>query len=54
MSDNTALGKKPKLTTKWVGPYKIIDINDNNANLEIKSNKFKIINVSRLKAFHED
>jgi hypothetical protein len=42
------------LTPKWVGPYKIIDINDNNAKLEIKPNKFKIINISRLKAFHEE
>ncbi len=54
LSDNTALGKNPKLTTKWVGPYKIIDINDKNAKHEIKTNKFKIINISRLKAFHEE
>ncbi len=54
LSDATALGKNPKLTPKWVGPYKIIDLNDNNAKLEIKPNKFKIINISRLKAFEED
>ncbi len=54
LSDTTALGKNPKLTPKWVGPYKIIDINDNNAKLEIKTNKFKIINISRLKAFQEE
>jgi hypothetical protein len=54
LSDTTALGKNPKLTPKWVVPYKIVDINDNNAKLEIKLNKFKIINISRLKAFHEE
>jgi hypothetical protein len=54
LSDTSALGKNPKLTPKWVGPYKIIDLNNNNAKLEIKPNKFKIINISRLKAFHEE
>jgi len=54
LSDTTVLGKNPKLTPKWVGPYKIIDINHNNAKLEIKPNKFKIINISRLKSFHEE
>ncbi len=37
LSDTTALGKNPKLTPKWLGPYKIVDLNDNNAKLEIKS-----------------
>ncbi len=46
--------EKTQTYTKWVGPYKIIDVNDNNAKLEIKPNKFKIINISRLKAFHEE
>jgi hypothetical protein len=50
LSDTTALSKNPKLTPKWVRPYKIFDINDNNGKLEIKPNKFKIINISRLKA----
>jgi hypothetical protein len=54
LSDTIVLGKNPKLTPKWVGPYKIIDINHNNAKLEIKPNKFKIINISRLKSFHEE
>jgi hypothetical protein len=54
LSDTTALGKNPKLTPKWVGPYKIVDINDNNAKLELKPNKFKVINISRLKAFQEE
>jgi hypothetical protein len=31
-----------------------VDLNENNAKIEIKSNKFKIINVSRLKPFCED
>ncbi len=54
LSDTTALGKNPKLTPKWVGPYKIVDLNDNNAKLELKPNKFKVINISRLKAYHEE
>ncbi len=49
----SALGKNPKLTPKWLGPYKIVDVNENNAKLEIKNNKFKIVNVSRLKTFCE-
>ncbi len=51
LSDTTALGKNPKLTPKWLEPYKIVDLNDNNAKLEIKTNKFKIVNCSRLKPF---
>jgi hypothetical protein len=51
LSDTTALGKNPKLTPKWLGPYKIVDLNDNNAKLEIKANKFKVVNCSRLKPF---
>jgi hypothetical protein len=50
LSDTTALGKTPKLTLKWLGPYKIVDLNKNNAKLEVKNNKFKIVNVSRLKS----
>jgi hypothetical protein len=30
-----------------------VDLNKNNPKLEIKSNKFKVVNVSRLKAFCE-
>ncbi len=54
LSDTTSLGKNPKVTPKWLGPYKIVDLNKNNAKIEIKSNKFKIINVSRLKPFCEE
>jgi len=54
ISDTTAVGKNPKLTPKWVGPYKIVDLNDNNAKLKPKPNKFKVINISRLKAFEEN
>ena len=53
LSDTTALGKNPKLTPKWVGPYKIVDLNDNNAKIELKPHKFKVVNISRLKAFEE-
>ncbi len=31
-----------------------MDINDNNAKIELKPNKFKVINISRLKAFQEE
>ncbi len=54
LSDTTALGKNPKLTPKWVGPYKIVDINDNNDKIEHKPHKFKVIDISRLKAFQEE
>jgi hypothetical protein len=54
LSDTSALGINPKLTPKWLGPYKIVDLNDNNAKIEIKPNKFKIINISRLTAFKEE
>jgi hypothetical protein len=33
--------------------FQIIDLNANNAKLEVKNNKFKVVNVSRLKAFCE-
>jgi transposase InsO family protein len=46
-SDTTALGKNPKLMPKWLGPYKIVDLNENNAKLKIKPNKYKV--VARLK-----
>ncbi len=49
LSDTTALGKNPKLTPKWV-----LDLNENNAKIELKPNKFKVINISRLKAFEEN
>jgi hypothetical protein len=31
-----------------------VDINDSNAKLEIKPNKFKVINISRHKSFQEE
>jgi hypothetical protein len=53
-SDTTALGKNPKLTPKWLGPYLIVDLNENNAKFQIKNNKFKIVNCARLKPFLTD
>ncbi len=32
----------------------IVDINDNNTKLELKPNKFKVINIFSLKAFQEE
>lgn len=46
------LNKNAKLSPKWQGPYKILDLNDNNACLEIK-NKSKIVNVQRIKPYFE-
>jgi hypothetical protein len=54
LSDTTDLGKSPKLTPKWVGPYKIVDLNDNNSKIELKPNRLKVINISRLKAYQEE
>jgi hypothetical protein len=54
LSDTAAQGKNPKLTLKLLGPYKIVDLNDNNTKIEIKPNKFKIIDISRLKTFKEE
>jgi hypothetical protein len=42
LSDTTALGKNQKLTPKWIGPYKIVNINDNNPKIELLKNKFKV------------
>ncbi len=54
LSDTTALGKNPKLTPKWLGPYKILDLNDNNTKLEIKMIKYKVVNIAILKTFCEN
>jgi hypothetical protein len=40
--------------TKWLGPDQIVDLNKNNAKLQIKNNKFKIVNCARLKPFLTD
>jgi hypothetical protein len=37
-----------------LGPYKIEDLNENNAKLEIKPNKYKVVNITRLKNVCED
>jgi len=37
-----------------LGPYKIVDLNENNAKFDIKPNKFKVVNIARLKDFCED
>ncbi len=53
LSDTTSIGKNAKLSPNWIRPYEIVDINDNNAKLKIK-NKFKILNIPRIKAFVEE
>jgi transposase InsO family protein len=37
LSDSTSIGKNAKLAPNWIGPYKIVDINDTNAKLQIKN-----------------
>jgi hypothetical protein len=51
LSDTTALGKNPKLTQKWIGPYKIIAINDNNAKIETNLINSKSLMFQDLKHF---
>ncbi len=46
LSDTTAIGKNARLSPKWIGPFEIIGLNDNNAKLKIKSNKLKVVNVA--------
>jgi hypothetical protein len=53
LSDTTSIGKNAKLAPNWVGPYKIVDVNDTNAKLKIK-NKLKIVNIACLKPFVEE
>jgi hypothetical protein len=37
-----------------LGPYKIVDLNENNAKLENKHNTYKVVKIARLKNFCED
>jgi hypothetical protein len=53
LSNTTSIGKNGKLLPNWVGPYEIVDINDNNAKLQIK-NKLKIVNIAHIKPFVEE
>ena len=54
LSDTTAIGKNAKLSPNWIGPYEIIDLNDNNAKLKIKNSKLKVVNVARIKPYLEE
>jgi hypothetical protein len=38
LNDSTSIGKNSKLSPNWTGPFEIIDINDNNAKIKIKTN----------------
>ena len=44
-------GKNAKLAPKWIGPAKIIDVNETNARIKTAKGK-KVINVERLKLFN--
>jgi len=37
-----------------VSPFKIIDINDNNTRLKLKSNKLKVVNIAQIKPYVEE
>ena len=43
--------KNAKLAPKWIGPAKIIDVNDTNARIKTSKGKEKVINVEWLKLF---
>ena len=45
-------GKNAKLAPKWIGPAKIIDVNETNARIKTAKGKEKVINVERLKLFN--
>jgi hypothetical protein len=49
--DVAPLGKTPKLTPKWQGPAKIMEVNDTNARVLLPNGKTKIYNIMRLKKF---
>jgi hypothetical protein len=53
LSDTTSIGKNAKLTPNWIGPYEIVNVNDTNAKLKIKS-KLKVVNIARIKQFVEE
>jgi hypothetical protein len=53
LSDTTAIGKNSKLSPNWIGPFEIIDFNDNNTKIKIK-NKVKVVNIARIKPFMEE
>jgi len=46
LSDTTSIGRNAKLSPNWISPFKIIDINDNNTRLKLKSNKLKVVNIA--------
>jgi hypothetical protein len=46
LSETTSIGKNAKLSSNWIEPYEIVDINDNNAKLKIKNNKLKVVNIA--------
>jgi hypothetical protein len=43
--DFTLHNKNPKLTPKWLGPAKITEVDDTDAQIVLPSGKTKIINV---------
>ncbi len=54
LSETTSIGKNAKLSSNWIEPYEIVDINDNNAKLKIKNNKLKVVNIAWIKWFVEE
>jgi len=53
ISNDFYTGKNPKIAPTFKGPAEIIDINDTNAKVKI-NNKFKVLNMNKLKAFFHD
>jgi len=54
LNDTKSISKNAKLSPNWIGPFKIIDINDNNAKLKLKNNNVKFVNIAWIKDYVEE
>ncbi len=54
LNDTKSISKNAKLSPNWIGPFKIIDINDNNAKLKLKNNNVKFVNIACIKDYVEE
>ena len=49
--DRVRRGRSAKLTTPWIGPYEIVDIDDVNVTLRLTRNRTLKVHANRLKPF---
>jgi hypothetical protein len=54
LSETSNLSENAKLAPKWLGPFKIFDINNNNAKLKLKIGMLKVVNVMSIKPYCEE